>query len=97
MQRNLTTERIYPMGNYANIKFAHTLNDIPESIALNVEAMKLLEYTLLLDVEYSYKRYHRLMEVIAKSNPEEVLSFIEAEQQATFEQLIKTINQKTGE
>jgi len=88
MQRTLSTERIFPMGNYANIKFAHTLSEIPEKIALNPIAMELLQYVLLLDVEYAYKRYHMLMDKTTNMKLDEVLAYIEAERQSTFEELI---------
>jgi hypothetical protein len=88
MIRALTTERIFPMGNYANIKFAHTLSEIPEKVALNPKSMELLQYLILLDVEYAYKRYHMLMDKTTNMKLDEILEYIEAERQSTFEELI---------
>lgn len=93
MNRSLTTERIFPMGNYANLKLGHTLNEIPEKIATNPQAMNLLQYVLLLDVEYAYKKYHQLLERTGGMRLEDALEFLEQERSTTFEQLIA----QTGE
>lgn len=93
MQRTLSTERIFPLGNYANVKFAHTILDIPENISTNPKSMELLQYVLLLDVEYAYKRYHLLMEKTTNMRLDEVLEYIEAERVSTFEQLIAQTTQ----
>ena len=75
------------MGSFANLRFSHTITEIPEEVALNQEAMKSLEYLLLLDVEYDYRRYLLLIEKITKSDPQEILNLIDGERTKTFEQL----------
>ena len=97
MQRTLTTERLFSMGSFANLRFSHTLSDIPEHIALDKEAMKLLQYALLLDVEYEYRRYLILIEKIANTDPKDILEMIDAERTTTFEQLFEKTHITTGD
>lgn len=83
------------MGSFANLRFSHTLTEIPERIALDKEAMKLLQYALLLDVEYEYRRYLMLIEKIQNTSPSEILKLIDAERETTFTQLFERTH--TGE
>lgn len=94
MKRTLTTERLFSMGNFANLKFSHTLTEIPEEVALNKSAMQALEYLVLLDVEYDYRRYLMLIESVTKLDPSEILSFIDGERTKTFEQLFALTHTK---
>ena len=89
MQRALTTERLFSMGSFANLRFSHTISEIPNEIATNQEAMKALEYLLLLDVEYDYRRYLLLIEKVTKTDPQEILNLIDGERTTTFENLFK--------
>ena len=88
MQRSLTIERLFSLGNYSNIKISHTMTDIPENIALSRQAMGLVQDMLLLDVEYEYRRYQALTEKLGKlTDNASVLEMIDAERESTFEQL----------
>lgn len=97
MERTLTVERLFNMGQFANLRFSHTLTNIPQQVALDKEAMKLLEYLMLLDVEYDYRRYLILIEQITTTEPNKVLDLIEGERTTAFEQLFARTKQLTGD
>jgi len=89
--RSLTTERLYSLGDFRNIKFSDEIRDIPEEVALNKDAMALLHYVQLLDTEYAYNRYLELAKANNTIKQEEILTFLESERTRTFEDLLKTL------
>jgi len=94
LTRSITTERLFNMGPFANLRFSHTLNEIPEHIALDKEAMTLIQKMLLLDVEYDYRRYINLIEKISVTSPQEILDMIDGEREETFTQLFNRTQNK---
>ena len=95
MNKSLAVERIFSLGDYQNIKFTDTLTEIPEAILMNSEAVKLLRYLQLVDIEWAYTHYMDLRRRSPKiTKPEDIeaaLSFVEEERTKTFEQLLNTI------
>lgn len=57
MNKTISAERTYQFVQYEPLKFSDTITDIPDEISFNPEAMKLLRYLQLIDIEYSYLRY----------------------------------------
>ena len=94
MNKALTAERIFSLGNYENLKTTDTITEIPETIAMNPEALTLLRYLQLLDIENTYLRYQELRAKTKVRNAEDfdkALSFLEQERIQTFEDLLNTI------
>jgi hypothetical protein len=98
MNKSLSVERIFSLGDYQNIKFTDTLTEIPETILLNPEAVKLLRYLQLVDIEWAYTHYmelrRRLPKIMKPEDLEAALNFIESERTHTFEQLLHTIKEE---
>lgn len=98
MNKQLSVERIFSLGDYQNIKFTDTLTEIPEAILLNPEAVKLIRYLQLVDVEWSYLNYmdlRRKQPKITKTEDlEAALTFVEEERTRTFEQLLHSIKEE---
>lgn len=96
MNKTLAVERIFSLGDYQNIKFTDTITEVPESLVLNQDAMRLVRYLQLVDVEWAYINYMNLRKNSPKiARPEDIegaLEFIESERTRTFEELLASIN-----
>jgi hypothetical protein len=100
MNKQISAERIYSLGDYQNIKFNDTITEIPDEIALNPDTMERLRYLQLVDIEWSYISYMKLKlqepKITNLETAEDALNFIEQERTITFANLLKSIT-KTGE
>jgi len=76
MKRSVTTTRLYSLGNYQNISFSDTIEDIPESVAFDNEAMKRLRSIQLFQIEKSFLKYFKLKETTHKLSTEEAMELI---------------------
>lgn len=99
MERKISVERLYSLGQYQNVKFIDEITNIPESIALNREAMNLIAYSQILQAEKAYYNYFRLrMDTLPKGKLEDVIvdtiEAVEEEQSKTWEQLLNIIMDK---
>lgn len=77
MKRSVTTTRLYSLGNYQNISFSDTIDDIPEEIAFDEKAMGLLRSIQLSQIEKSYQKYFKLKETTHKLNDEETMEMLD--------------------
>lgn len=93
MEKKISTERLYSLGDYKNIKFSDEITGVPDTIFNNPDASKLLRYLQLLEIEYSYSRYRLLEEKLygQKLSLEEILETLENERTIVFEELAKVI------
>lgn len=95
MNKTISLERIFSLGDYQNLKVTDTITEIPDAVASNSEAIKLLRYLQLVDIEWSFIRYMKLRASEPKlSNPEAIqaaLEFIEEERITTFTSLLTAI------
>ena len=100
MNKQIAVERIFSLGDYQNIKVTDTITELPEIVASNPEAMKLLRYLQLVDVEWTYINYARLRALEPKLTSSEAIesamNFIEEERTQTFESLLEAIRDKVG-
>ncbi len=93
MNKSISVERLYSLGDFQNIKFTDIITEIPEVIMKSPETMKLLRYLQLVDMEWSYVNYQNLRALEPKKSLEELLEFVETERTTTFEELLKTIKE----
>ena len=102
MERKVSVERLYSLGNYQNVKFVDEITGIPESIVLNKDAMNLLHFAQVLEVENAYYKYSQLrLEKLPRGKLEDTvtdtLEILEQEQTNTWEQLLELIKEKEEE
>ena len=57
LTRTLKIERVYPLGDYKNIKFMDEFTDIPEHIATNPELINKLFVMLMMQCDLNYFQY----------------------------------------
>jgi hypothetical protein len=96
MEKKISVERLFSLGDFKNIKFYDEITEIPEEVANNPEASSLLRYLQLLEIEYSYNHYMLLVEKLYghKLPLDEILELLEKERSLVFENLLKVINHK---
>jgi hypothetical protein len=98
MNRQISAERTFQYVQYEPLKFTDTITEIPHEIASNIDAMKLLRYLQLVDIEWSYLTYLeiRLQEpkLLTADAVREAKEFMEAERVVTFEKLLESIRNK---
>jgi len=97
MNKQLTVERLFSLGDYQNIKFTDSIEEIPEVIFMNPEASRYLRYLQLVDIEWAYLNYLNLRKRIPTTSAEEAMEFIETERTRTFEELFHALEEKREE
>jgi hypothetical protein len=101
LNKEISVERTFQFVQYEPLKFTDTVTDIPDVISSNPEAMKLLRYLQLVDIECSWLAYMdlRLSEpkLINAEAVREAREFMEKERISTFEQLLTSITSTKGD
>lgn len=77
MNRSVTTKRLYATGQYQNITIEDSISDVPENLALDRGFMNLLRALQLVEMEYAYKKYIKLMERTQSLPIDEALTELE--------------------
>lgn len=77
MNRSVTTKRLYATGQYQNITIEDSISDVPEHLALDRGFMNLLRALQLVEMEYAYKKYIKLMERTQSLPIDEALTDLE--------------------
>ncbi len=96
MKRDLGIERLYPLGDFKNIKFSTVLRDIPEELAKNEKVVGLLFMQQSISCEIAYKKYYSMVDKIVKDKIENVLEYLEQQREQTMAELYEEI-QKSAE
>lgn len=100
MNKQISVERTWQFVQYEPFRVVDTITDIPDVVASNPEAIKLLRYLQLVDIEWTYLKYTylRLSEpkLVNTESVKEAMKFIEEERTQTFENLLKAISDKPG-
>lgn len=75
--RSLKVERLYPLGDYKNIKFIDEIDGIPADVALNPEVVSKLRLLQMVGLELTFKRYLDLGRETEKMKPEQIQEYLE--------------------
>ena len=98
MNKEISVERTFQFVQFEPLKFSDTITEIPDVVASNPEAMKLLRYLQLVDIEWSYLTYlhMRLAEpkLLTPDAVAEARAFMESERTTTFEKLLEAVKTK---
>jgi hypothetical protein len=97
MNRSLKSERLYPLGNYTNIKFVDEINNLPEGATFNEEILNKIRYLQMIDFELAYRTYIRLYEKVQTLKIEEAVKLLEEEKTQTLQEIDKIFNTKEKE
>ena len=98
MNKTIAVERTWQFVQYEPLHVSDTITEIPDAIASNPEAIKLLRYLQLVDIEWTYLRYMNLRlqepKLLTAAAVKEAMEFIEEERTTTFENLLNAISDK---
>jgi len=101
MNKTISAERIFALGDYQNLKVTDSITEIPDAIARNPEAIKLLRFLQLVDIEWSYLTYQKLRlsepKIVNSESIKSAIDYIESERTTTFEKLIESIQETKQE
>jgi hypothetical protein len=97
MKRTLTTDRLYSLGDFKNIRFTDTIEDLPEEVATNSEIISELKLLQLIQIEYTYRRYVKLIsEYPYDRGIDIVLKELEAMRDASTSKLAELLKTNNG-
>jgi hypothetical protein len=96
MDRALTVERLYYLGDYKNIKFTNSLTDIPENLAKNDKVTSLLFFQNALACEIAYRKYLETIEIMVREKNDPI-PYLEEKREQTLAQLLEEINKVSNE
>lgn len=87
MERNLSVERLYTLGDFQNIKFSNTINGVPVELASNERIVALLFAQSALSCDIAYLEYKKRREAMKDEKVKDVLAALKEEREATFMEL----------
>lgn len=107
MNRSISVDRLYTLGDYKNIRFVNTINDIPEELASNPRIIELLYAQEYLQCEAGYRKYVNMLEKMNEetttmvagkrvADPQAVAEFLAEERERNMRELYEEIK-KVGE
>jgi hypothetical protein len=69
--KSLQVRRLYKAGDYANVEFTESIDNIPDELANDLDYMKHLENLMLLGLDRKEHKYFRLRESMHDLQAEE--------------------------
>ncbi len=98
MNKEISVERTFQFVQYEPLKFTDTITEIPDTVASNPDAMRLLRYLQLVDIEWSYLTYLELRlaepKLLTPEAVRQAKEYMESERTVTFEKLLESIKSK---
>jgi hypothetical protein len=77
MNRTSQIDRLYPLGDYRNIRFSDTIADIPDKLAMDSEFMAAIRYLQMVEIEITFRRYIELTNKVGTIKFEEAMKILE--------------------
>ncbi len=93
--RRIDYNRTYFLGQFKNLKINHALEDLPEHIWTNPDAMDLLSYSLLIATERDFRRYQILVKEVGELTLEDGLAYLSDLRDETYKEIQNLL--KNGE
>jgi hypothetical protein len=87
MERKISIERLYSLGNYKNIKLGNVIDGIPQELWVRPEVMGSLQFLLMLAVEVDFRRYQKLNQEIGGLSLEESLEKLSDMRDDTYREI----------
>lgn len=93
MIRKSEIDRLYPLGEYRNIRFSDSIDNIPDKLAMDSEFMAAIRYLQMVEIEISYRRYVELSKKVGTPTLEEAMKILEDLRVETMGKIKATIEQ----
>ncbi len=98
MERKIDYNRTFYLGQFKNLKVGHTVEDLPEHIWTNPDAIELISYLLLIATERDFRRYQLLVKEVGELTLEDGLAYLSDLRDETFRDIQKLLkNGETGD
>ena len=103
MNRSLSVNRLWAMGQFSNYELHDEITDIPEQVALNPKAIGLLYHLMIIEMESAHNKYLQLYKdhpMLVKVFPaildyfDEINIAVEEDKTKTFDEFMSEINKE---
>ena len=94
MERTLGLERVFSLGEYKSFRVTSFINDIPEEVALDEQAMSLMRELQLIEMDKAFYQY-RVQAIILNGaeTDEERLDLLTEKEAQTFANILTRIEE----
>jgi len=93
MDRSLSVERTYSLGQYQNIKLFDSIGNLPEEVIFNSELINEIRFLQLVQLETHFREYVKLYEKLHTMNTEEARGYLEEIKLNTLDEIEKLFKQ----
>jgi len=76
MNRRISTERVYSLGNYQTLRLVDEVNDIPDELLLNAKFIDDLRRLQFINLDLMYRKYLILIKKLSEFNQEDAIGFL---------------------
>jgi hypothetical protein len=97
MERNLSVERTYSLGQYQNIKLFDSIGELPVEAITNPELVKQIRQLQLVQLELDYRNYIKLAEKLHPVSMDEAVAILEELKVNTIDTIKELFNDKNSE
>lgn len=97
MNRTLSVERLYQLGDFRNIKLGDSFIELPVEIAMDRDLVSKFRMLQLIDTELAYRRYLKLTELSQSKTMtfEEIQEELEDMRVSLFSEIKDLLNGET--
>jgi hypothetical protein len=93
MDRNLSVERTYSLGQYQNIKLYDSIS-LPEEVVFNIELLGKIRFLQFLQLDIGYRSYVELARNINNLSQDEIMSYLEETKLNTIDEIEQLFKNK---
>lgn len=94
LSRNLRIKRLYTAGQYQNLEFTDEIEGIPENLALDEHALRMISNIMILRLDEQERRYFSIREKTRGLSHEEVINILEDQRAQETQKLLAYLEQK---
>jgi hypothetical protein len=92
VNRTITTERLYYLGDYRNLKVTDTIADLPSKVVFTPNLGGKIRWIQLLEMEILHEKYLEMKGRYKDKSPEEVLALLEENRVQALQELKSILN-----
>lgn len=93
MNRNLSVERTYSLGQYQNIKLYDNISELPEEVVFNSELINEIRFLQLIQLETHFREYVKFYEKLHTMNTEEAMGYLQEIKLNTLDEIEQLFKQ----
>jgi hypothetical protein len=90
MERTLSVDRLFSVGQFNNIRFSDTISGLPEYVAVNPDLLNKLRFLQLVQIELDFRKYLKLMDETGALSIDESIKLLNDLREGLIKNLLKT-------